>query len=286
MGRILLIDDDEGLLGAYEMILKKADFKVAKAFDGRDALLKIGNEQFDLIVTDIKMPKLSGLDLIEALQKRETAGIARCPIIISSGFIEESVYSKYSNIGRIHFLPKPVDKKDLLAKVRLALNVPVKRPHVDVRFVNPILSAVSKMVTELSGVALSPGTPYLKKPGEVSGDISGIVGVISPGFRGNISLSFDETGFLKLVTKFTKIEFKEIGDEVRDAISELLTTIFNEAKKELARNELEIETSVPSIVTGKSHCVDHKLSAPAVTVLFSNAEFGECRVEICILSTR
>ena len=96
MGRILVVDDEADIAGAYEMALNNAGFSTVKSFDGLDALSKIRNEDFDLIVTDLKMPRLSGVELIEGLRKKEE-GVHKAPIIISSGFIDDYIYEKFRN---------------------------------------------------------------------------------------------------------------------------------------------------------------------------------------------
>ncbi len=283
VGRILIVDDEQELTELYEDTLQNAGFSTLASHNGMDALLKIHNEDFDLIITDIKMPRLSGVELINGLRKKEALGKSRnpAPIIISSGFIDDNIYDKFKSVGRIHFMPKPVTSVELVGKVRVLLNQPAKRLTVDVRVVNPILKGVQEVVKSMAGIELVPGTPHIKQTGDISGDISGSVGVVSPVFRGNISLSFDEQSFLKLVSRVFRMDFKEINEENKDYIGDLLGAIFASAKKDISALGFDLQAAVPSIVTGKNHCVDHRFNSPPLVVEFSNSEIGGCRIEIC-----
>jgi chemotaxis protein CheX len=281
VGRILIIDDNEKLAGAYETSLTAAGFKVLKSFNGWDALGKIRNEKFDLVVTDLRMPKMSGIDLIESLRKEELETQHKTPIIISSGFIDEMVYEKFSTIGRIHFLPKPVMGRDLVAKVKGVLNIPTKKVSIDVNFLNSMISAVTNTIMQITGESLAVGNPMLKKPSETSGDISGTVSVLSSSFRGSVALSFQSESFIKLISKFLNIEFKTINEENKDSIIELLNVIFSSAKAEMVKLGTEIVAAVPTVITGQGHSVDHKQNSPTFTIQFKGKNFGECRLEVC-----
>lgn len=127
MGRILIVDDEKDIADANELILTKAGFKISRSSDGVDALSKIINEIFDLVITDIKMPRLSGIELIECLRKSELKSPNKCPIIISSGYTDDEIHEKFSNIGQIYFMPKPVPPAELIEKVRSILKTPAKK---------------------------------------------------------------------------------------------------------------------------------------------------------------
>jgi len=107
------------MLAAYAGTLNLPDFEVTTARDGLEAMFKLKNQAFDLVITDIKMPRLTGDRMIEMLLSQGKTKGETYNIIIASGFVSNELLSKFKNESRVHFLTKPVSRNDLLEKVRL-----------------------------------------------------------------------------------------------------------------------------------------------------------------------
>ena len=86
MGKILLVDDDLQLLATYSDTLQENKHIITKVSNVLDTLHALKSEKFDLIITDLKMEKLTGNKLIDLLQLDQDH--LPCPVIISSGFTE------------------------------------------------------------------------------------------------------------------------------------------------------------------------------------------------------
>jgi chemotaxis protein CheX len=278
MGNILLVEDDPQLLQGYSRALTEEGHRVLQSSDGQDAILKIRNEKFDLIITDLKLPRISGREIVEFILGDRNSG--QCPIIISSAFIDNRIIESFGAHGRIHFLPKPTASKWLVEKVEILLDKARPAPAIDVRFVNPILNATKEVVTMMTQFEVQVGKPYVKKPGDSSGDISGIVGVVSPGFKGSISLSFSETGFLKILSKMLNEESKTITEENKDAVAELLNIIFGHAKKVLNDQGMNIQPAIPTIIRGHNHSIDPHSRFSTIVIPFTSPETGRFISEI------
>src|SRR5579862_273527 len=82
--RILLVDDNANGLKARKMVLEELGYGIVTASNGYDALERFSPQKFDLVVTDYKMPKMDGLELIVHLRKLTP----ELPIILVSGFVE------------------------------------------------------------------------------------------------------------------------------------------------------------------------------------------------------
>ena len=110
--KVLVCDDEESI----RLLLQEAlgDFwEVTTAVDGREALTLATTGRFDLMIVDIKMPLLNGVDLINRLKER---GIG-IPILVCSAFRHlGDDYLKPSS-GVAGFFPKPIDLKELKAKI-------------------------------------------------------------------------------------------------------------------------------------------------------------------------
>jgi CheY-like chemotaxis protein len=82
--RILLVDDNVNGLKARKTVLEELGYKIETATGGDDALELFGRQKFDLVITDYKMSRMDGLELIRILRERTPA----IPIILISGFVD------------------------------------------------------------------------------------------------------------------------------------------------------------------------------------------------------
>jgi len=82
--RILLVDDNQSGLSARKSVLEELGHRVATATSAHEALECFSEEQFDLVVTDYKMPRMNGAELIERIRKIKPG----LPVILLSGFAE------------------------------------------------------------------------------------------------------------------------------------------------------------------------------------------------------
>ncbi len=111
---ILLVDDDVTILDTLEELIFdefSRAAKIARAFDGSDALKKISNQIYDLIITDNNMPKIEGLDLIKILRDDGLKGGGRkdIPVIFISGNLHDFEVSDALGLGVNNILVKPID---------------------------------------------------------------------------------------------------------------------------------------------------------------------------------
>lgn len=118
MPKILLIDDEKSIRRSLREILEFEKFSVDEAEDGLSGFEKITSEQFDLVLCDVKMPKLDGLEL---LQKLLTAG-NEVPLIMMSGHGNIETAVEAVKKGAYDFLTKPIDLNRLLVTLRNALD--------------------------------------------------------------------------------------------------------------------------------------------------------------------
>ena len=113
--KILICEDEEIMLTALEFRLRKQGFDVIIAENGKIALEKIKEDKPDLIVADIMMPFVSGLELIEFIRKdmRNTL-----PIIIISALEHEETVLKAFRLGATDFITKPFKPKELVLRIK------------------------------------------------------------------------------------------------------------------------------------------------------------------------
>ncbi len=118
MSKILIIDDEKVIRSTLREILEYEKFEVSEAKDGEEGLAKLREEEFDLVLCDIKMPKMDGIEVLD-----QAKALDRSPqfIMISAhGSIETAVEA--TKKGAFDFIPKPPDLNRLLLTVRNALD--------------------------------------------------------------------------------------------------------------------------------------------------------------------
>ena len=116
MSNILVCDDDKSIVDAISIYLTQEGFKVYEAYDGEEAIKILENEDIQLLIIDIMMPKLDGIHA--TLKIRETSSI---PIIILSAKSEDADKILGLNIGADDYITKPFNPLELVARVKSAL---------------------------------------------------------------------------------------------------------------------------------------------------------------------
>ncbi|MEK9155886.1 MAG: response regulator [Patescibacteria group bacterium] len=85
--KILIVDDDMILREMYEARLKEEGYEISVASDGEEAIQKVEKEQPDLIILDIMMPKINGIDVMRKIRSNDA--IANIPIILLTALVRE-----------------------------------------------------------------------------------------------------------------------------------------------------------------------------------------------------
>jgi ATP-dependent Lon protease len=119
---VLVVDDEEIARTNLEYILKKEGYVVSTAVNGADALEKVMASEFDLILTDLKMEKMDGMQLVESVKRVSP----HTDIIMITGFATVSSAVDALKKGAAHYLPKPINLDELRATVRQILD---KKKH-------------------------------------------------------------------------------------------------------------------------------------------------------------
>jgi len=122
-GRILVVDDDPHFLRVLARILSGENFIVTSAGGACDALELLKSAQFDLVISDLRMPECDGLSLLEALRRDGN----NVPVIILTAYGEVDTYLEAMNAGATEYLNKPIQSDELLRIVRSCLRSRARR---------------------------------------------------------------------------------------------------------------------------------------------------------------
>jgi len=117
--RILLVDDEVSMVKVMQLVLIKAGYEVVGCFRPEEAIYRLDNEKFDLMITDLKLNhRLDGLDLIREARVRDN----RLPIIMVTAYATIKIAVRAMKEGAYDFITKPFRMEDLLERAENAIN--------------------------------------------------------------------------------------------------------------------------------------------------------------------
>lgn len=111
--RILIADDEEGIRESLNLILGE-DYELVFAKDGEETLTKLKEDSFELVLLDIKMPKLDGLEVLRRLKGQ---GVS-VPVLVLTAYQSVELAREAVKLGALNYLPKPFEREQILNAVR------------------------------------------------------------------------------------------------------------------------------------------------------------------------
>src|SRR5689334_858322 len=116
-GRILIVDDDRAMCQLLLDLLREEGYDAEVAYDGESALAKYRAVRFDLTITDLMMPKMRGIELVQRLREIDSGALVL--LITAFGTIESAVEAMRA--GAFHYVTKPFHNDEILIQVKRAL---------------------------------------------------------------------------------------------------------------------------------------------------------------------
>jgi two-component system nitrogen regulation response regulator NtrX len=117
-GRVLVVDDERSIRSALRNVLQYEQYAVAEAGTGAEALENLKTDVFDVVLLDIKMPGMDGMEVLRTIKETDPD----IPVIMISGHGTIETAVEATKIGAFDFLEKPLDRKRVLLTVRNAVN--------------------------------------------------------------------------------------------------------------------------------------------------------------------
>lgn len=119
--KILLVDDEEGFLAVIKEALEMRGFDIMTAKNAVEAGIELASKSPDLILMDIRMPGINGLQACSAIKKNPKT--AEIPLIVVSAVSDESEIKKAYKTGIVDYFVKPVDIEKLVGRIKELLQV-------------------------------------------------------------------------------------------------------------------------------------------------------------------
>lgn len=113
--KILIADDEPYITRVLKMVLQKEGYQVICVNNGKQALEYYTSDHPDLIVTDVKMPQMTGRELVETI--RNANNDSDTPIVVMTSTLESENREWVGYVGNVSFLGKPVSPRDLVKLV-------------------------------------------------------------------------------------------------------------------------------------------------------------------------
>ncbi len=117
MSRVLIIEDDREISDLISIHLKDLELEVSQSYDGKDGLLRAVNEKFDLIILDIRLPYMDGLEVCKKIRMEKIQSL----VLILTSKSEEIDKVLGLEIGADDYLTKPFSIRELVARVKALL---------------------------------------------------------------------------------------------------------------------------------------------------------------------
>jgi len=109
---VLVVEDDQVLRASFQQLLSYLFAEVDAAVDGQDALDQLAEKNYDIVLTDLRMPRMSGFQLLQEIRQQSP----QQPIVVISAHEDEALRRELA-VYKVHYLRKPVILEELLKVV-------------------------------------------------------------------------------------------------------------------------------------------------------------------------
>jgi len=115
--RILVVDDEPVVCRSCEKILAEDGYEVSTVFTGREGLEKVRQEHFDVTITDMKIPDIGGMEVLECIRGEQPD----MPVVMITGYASVDTAVEAMKLGAFDYIPKPFTPEEISAIIKKAL---------------------------------------------------------------------------------------------------------------------------------------------------------------------
>ncbi len=155
--KILVIDDDTAFCVMLKTFLQKKGYEVVNAFNADDALQELDKNQFDIVITDIRLPDSDGLEILKSVKEKSS----KTQVILMTGYTDIKSAVSAMKSGAFDYVGKPINPDEILHTIKQALlkaegkkqNQPVQKDKANPTFIKGISSNSVKLYEHINLVA-------------------------------------------------------------------------------------------------------------------------------------
>ena len=148
--RVLLAEDEKALSKALVTILERNNYSVDAVYDGESALEYLENDNYDIAILDIMMPKIDGLTVLKNVRKRNNL----IPILLLTAKSEVDDKVEGLDAGANDYLAKPFHSKELLARIRAIIRTQTGQSNSKLSMGNIVLDQTSFELSSTAGISI------------------------------------------------------------------------------------------------------------------------------------
>jgi two-component system chemotaxis response regulator CheY len=261
------VDDNEGIVAVLRDGFEVDGWTVCVAPDGAQALVMMSIEKFDAVVSDLHMPKMNGLELLDKIKTKENNRSTKFCLL--SGMLNQEDLKKATRLGVAHVVVKPFAIKSVTKKVRevCVLTEPKPKLSYDTSIIRSIINATEEVCNFYLGECVQFGKPYIKTDNSGSGCLSAVISLARHEALGSVAFSCDALFFRHLATKIFGEKIAGVkSDMIRDMGGEICNQITGKIKINLSRNSYHIQIGLPQVIMGKGHSIEHLVTSPVLRI--------------------
>ena len=148
-------------------------------------------------------------------------------------------------------------------------------------YINPFITSLNTAFETMMDVVPLQEPPFMKQKPYAAGEVTGIIGFAEKKLTGSVAVSFPLNTALKVHELMLGETVHRITGDVQDTIGEIANIIAGGAKTEFSEMGLSFHISIPTIVVGKNHSINHNVGLPVVVIPFKLDELV-FTLEICM----
>jgi chemotaxis protein CheX len=190
------------------------------------------------------------------------------PIILLTSFSQLEKARKMLTKGVSEVLVYPQETNKILSTVNRSIKPVGERIPIDIKIINPFIESTINLMSTMAGMSVVRKDLYLKKNYSLFGEISGIMN-FSGNIRGSVVVCFSMDLAKEIVSSIMGFSVEELTDlELKEGVGEIVNIISGNAKVALAETEYCHQITLPSVITGVGHEINHPENAPCIVVIF------------------
>ena len=277
--KIYIVDDDPDIRGILADLLVRAGADVEEDDNGDLAFEKINKTKYDLILTDLNMPGIDGLELIKKPKKSDVN--AETPLIMVSGYLDEAKEKEIVSAGAVSVIQKPFRLQSLVDLITQKLYTTQFKGSFTQKNVGCVVAAIKDVLTFYLKDPPKIKAPNMKNGNQSYGDVSALIGFNSPSALGSIAVSLDMTLLSRIGKAMMGEDISGIRDDIdvqKDIAGEVCNQLLGKIRTNFGRLGVNISLGIPEVLSGESHFIVHKINSTILAVPITHGS-GACQVE-------
>jgi CheY-like chemotaxis protein len=277
---ILIADDEPEILNILKEELEAEGADIITAGDGFSALDLITKNRFDVLVTDLHMPKVNGMQLVSFVKSQKLN--SNSLVVMISGKYPEGALDKLVRLGVVDILTKPLEYKQLSEHIKKRLNA---RPMMELDYTDEIEQLVTNASRDMLQTyfqSIEKLETFVKADNLPNGTAYGILPLFGEQVYGTVAIGMDDNFLEGLASEIFGPDASNMGrDTLVEMAGEMINQIGGQVKRHFASMKISMNiglplmlnapTNIPRLVPSQTFCIKYRAGAARCTI---EASFG------------